>query len=90
MLCCCQVCGGLLCDLAPGDSLLVPAYWFVHSQLMQPACVSLSINLKAGPSRLISPPALLLQLSRMMELWFAAAAGPANIRGWFKVGYSRQ
>lgn len=74
-----------MCELAPGDSLLVPAYWFLHCQLQQPACVNLEVQLTAQPARLSSPPALLLQLSRMMELWFGAEAGPANVRKWFKV-----
>jgi hypothetical protein len=63
----------------------VPAYWFMHSQLVQPACVSLEVQLTPQPTRLSSPPALLLQASRMMELWFGAEAGPANVRRWFKV-----
>lgn len=83
--CCLQV-QGFVCDLSPGDTLLVPAYCFVHSQLTQPACVSLEVHLTAQPARLSSPGALMLQLSRMMELWFSAEAGPANVRKWFQVG----
>lgn len=81
---CCQV-QGLLVDLGPRDTLLVPAYWCVHSQLMQPACVGLEVGLTQGPDRLSSPAALLLQASRMLELWFGAEAGPANIRKWLLV-----
>lgn len=80
-----QLSGGLLCDLAPGDSLVVPAYWFVHAQLMQPACVSLELQLQPLSTRLRPPAALVLQLSRMMEGWFAAEVGPANVRRWFQV-----
>lgn len=98
-----QVCG-LVCDLSPGDTLYIPGYWFVHSQLMQPACVGLELCLlspqqqqqqlsgsiataSAAAVRLSSPSALLLQLSRMIELWFGAEAGPANVRRWLLVSY---
>lgn len=80
----CQV-QGLLCECAPGDSLLVPAYWFVHTQLSQPACVSLQLQLTPQPRRLNSPQALQLQLSRMVEVQFGAEAGPANTRKWLQV-----
>lgn len=60
----------------------------MHSQLVQPACVSLQVQLTPQPSRLSSPPALLLQASRMTELWFGAETGPANVRRWFQVRQS--
>lgn len=84
LLLCVQV-RGVLCDLSPGDSLVIPAYTTVHAQLMQPACVSLSLQLQPLPSRISSPPALVLQASRMVELWFAAEAGAANVRKWLQV-----
>lgn len=64
---------------------MVPAYWCVHSHLMQPACVGLEVVLTQGPDHLSSPAAILLQASRMLELWFGAEAGPANIRKWLLV-----
>jgi hypothetical protein len=55
------------------------------SQLLQPACVSLSFSLQPLPAKLQRPGALLLQLSRMIEVWLAAEAGAANVRQWLMV-----
>lgn len=76
---------GLVCELSPGDTLLVPAYWFMHSQLQQPACVALVIHLQPLPSKLLDCNGLLLQLSRMIECWVGAEVGTANIRQWLMV-----
>lgn len=46
---------GLVCSLAPGDSLLIPAYWFLHCQLEQPQSVSLTVQLHPLPLKLICP-----------------------------------
>lgn len=80
---------GLVCELSPGDTLLVPAYWFVHSQLQQPACVALVLHLQPLPSKLLSREALLLQLSRMIECWVGAEVGTANVRQWILVSHVR-
>ncbi|KAF6255410.1 hypothetical protein COO60DRAFT_1661632 [Scenedesmus sp. NREL 46B-D3] len=41
-------------------------------QLVQPACVSLAVSLQPLPAKLQRPGALLMQLSRMIELWALA------------------
>jgi hypothetical protein len=69
-----------VCDLNPGDTLLVPAYWWVHSELLQPDSCCLTVKLQPGPERCYSKGALLLQLSRMIEVQIAAEVGPANVR----------
>eukprot|EP00775_Hariotina_reticulata_P005203 gene5203-5441_t len=73
---------GRVCSIAPGDALLVPAYWFLHCQLQQPQCVCLTLRLHPRPEKLICPDALVVQLSRMIELWVAAEMGTANVRQW--------
>jgi hypothetical protein len=60
----------------------------MFSQLQQPACVSLALSLQPTPTKLQRPGALLMQLSRMAEVWLAAEAGAANVRQWLLV--SRQ
>lgn len=55
------------------------------SQLVQPACVSLAVSLQPLPAKLQRPGALLMQLSRMIELWVATEAGTANVRQWLMV-----
>jgi hypothetical protein len=55
------------------------------SQLLQPACVSLAVCLQPTPAKVQRPGALLMQLSRMVELWLAAEAGTANVRQWLMV-----
>jgi hypothetical protein len=64
---------------------MVPAYWFMHTQLCQPACVGLVLQLHPQPCRLNSPQALQLQCCRMVEVFFGAEAGPANTRKWLQV-----
>jgi hypothetical protein len=57
----------------------------MFSQLQQPACVSLAVSLQPAPTKLQRPGALLMQLSRMVEVWLAAEAGTANVRQWLLV-----
>lgn len=76
-----------MCELSPGDTLLVPAYWFVHQQLQQPACVALVLQLQPRLNKLMSRDALLMQLSRMIECWVAAEMGTANVRKWLLVSW---
>ena len=78
--CCSLQVRGLVSDLNPGDCLLVPAFWWVHSELLQPNSCCLTLKLQPGPERCYSKGALLLQLNRMIEVQTAAGVGQANVR----------
>jgi hypothetical protein len=71
----------MVCDLRPGDALVVPGGWWVHTQLLQPNSCALTLQLHPGPERVATKGALLLQLSRCIEAWTAGAVGVANTRG---------
>lgn len=77
---------GLVCELNPGDTLIVPAYWFMHSELQTPCCCSLELQLSPKPDKLLSDGALQLQLSRMIETWVGQECGSASVRRWLQVG----
>lgn len=76
---------GLVVELAPGDSLVVPAYWFLHSQLMGPHTLSLVVGLLPGAQRVMCAEALQLQVARMAEVWLATEVGAPNVRKWLQV-----
>ncbi|KAF8063107.1 CPI1 [Scenedesmus sp. PABB004] len=73
---------GLVCELHPGDSLLVPGGWFVHAQLCGAACVALELGLMPAPGKRLGRGTLLMRLGRMAEARLGAEVGAANVRRW--------
>jgi hypothetical protein len=78
----------MVCDLRPGDALLVPGGWWVHTQLLQPNTCALTLQLHPGPERVATKGSLLLQLSRCIEAWTAGTVGVANTRNQLMVSSS--
>ena len=71
--------------LAPGDVLVVPAWWWVHAELLEPECVALEMELY--PSRRAALPARAVPaaLGEALEARLAEAEGARHVRRWLQL-----